>query len=88
MTLSPYALCRHANSEQSARESCTLSGRHDVRRPSIFEYGSPPLMRTVSDGAQMMRPSGSGRPPLPRRRSTDDGDPTEVRAAAVHRHVG
>lgn len=47
-----------------------------VRRPSILEYGSPPLMRTASDGAQLL--SSTGRPPLPRRRSADDGDATEV----------
>jgi hypothetical protein len=39
-------------------------------------------MRTVSDGAQMTRPGGVGRPPLPRRWSADDGDGLEVCAAA------
>jgi len=33
-------------------------------------------MRTASDGAQLL--SSTGRPPLPRRRSADDGDATEV----------
>jgi len=52
-------------------------------RPSILEYGSPPLMRTASDGAQLL--SSTGRPPLPRRRSADDGDAAEVRQTYLAR---
>ena len=58
-----------------------------MHRSSILEYGSPPLMRTASDGAQMLRASTTGRPPLPRRRSADDGDAIEVRSQQCTAHL-